>query len=70
MPIIKLLGDDFIYERLSSDGRLTSYQVKIRRKGFPHQSVSFDDLDDARRFVRRVLVDQDKGHKIDRLIGH
>lgn len=70
MPIIKLFGDDFIYERLSSDGRLTSYQVKIRRKGFPHQSVSFDDLDDARRFVRRVLVDQDKGHKIDRLIGH
>jgi integrase len=70
MPIIKLPGTDFIYERISTDGRLTSYQVKIRRKGFPQQSASFDDLDDARRFVRQVLVDQDKGHKIDRLIGH
>ncbi len=70
MPTIKLPGTDFIYERISTDGRLTSYQVKIRRKGFPQQSASFDDLDDARRFVRQVLVDQDKGHKIDRLIGH
>src|SRR5690554_5315157 len=70
MPIIKLPGTDFIYERFSADGRLTSYQVKIRRKGFPHQGASFDDLDDAKRFVRQALVDQDKGHKIDRLIGH
>jgi integrase len=70
MPTIKLQGTDCIYERISDDGRLTSYQVKIRRKGFPRQSASFDDLGDATRFVRQVLVDQDKGHKIDRLIGH
>lgn len=70
MPTIKLPGTDFIYERISTDGRLTSYQVKIRRKGFPKQNASFDNLEEARRFVRQILVDQDKGHKIDRLIGH
>jgi hypothetical protein len=35
MPIKKLKDASHVYERLSSDGRLTSYQVKIRRKGFP-----------------------------------
>lgn len=70
MPTIKLRGTDYIYERISTDGRLTSYQVKIRRKGFPQHNASFDDLDEARRFVRLVLGDQDRGHKIDRLIGH
>lgn len=70
MPTIKLRGTDYIYERISADGRLTSYQVKIRRKGFPTHSASFDDLDEAKRFVRQVQVDQDRGHRIDRLIGH
>jgi len=70
MPTYKLQGTDYIYERISADGRLTSYQVKIRRKGFPSHSASFDELDDAKRFVRQVLGDLDRGHKIDRLIGH
>lgn len=70
MPTLKLDGEQYIYERISADGRLTCYQVKIRRKGFPSQSTSFDDLDDARRFVRRVLSDHDRGHKVDRLAGH
>jgi hypothetical protein len=70
MPTIKLEGEDYIYERISDDGRLTSYQVKIRRKGFPSHIASFEDLDDARRFVRQVLSDQDRGHRIDRLAGH
>ncbi len=70
MPTLKLDGEQYIYERISADGRLTSYQVKIRRKGFPSQSTSFDDLDDARRFVRTVLSDHDRGHKVDRLAGH
>ncbi|KQN74830.1 tyrosine-type recombinase/integrase [Devosia sp. Leaf64] len=52
------------------DGRLTSYQVKIRRKGFPSQTVSFDDLEEAKRFVRQVLSDHDRGHKVDRLVSH
>lgn len=70
MPTIKLDGENYIYERISADGRLTSYQVKIRRKGFPQHNISFDDLDAARRFVRQVLGDQDRGHKVDRLAGH
>lgn len=70
MPTIKLRGETCIYERISSDGRLTAYQVKIRRMGFPHHHASFDDLDEARAFVRQVLHDQDKGHRIDRLAGH
>ena len=70
MPIKKLKGADHIYERISADGRLTSYQVKIRRAGFPAQTGSFDDLDDAKRFVRQVLSDHDRGHKVDRLVSH
>ena len=70
MPTKKLKNTDHIYERLSADGRLTSYQVKIRRKGFPSQSASYEDLEDAKRFVRLVLGDQDRGHKVDRLISH
>ena len=70
MPTRKLKGTDHIYGRFSADGRLTSYQVKIRRKGFPHQTESYDDLEEAKRFVRLVLGDQDRGHKVDRLISH
>jgi len=70
MPTRKLKNTDHIYERLSADGRLTSYQVKIRRKGFPYQTESYDDLEEAKRFVRLVLGDHDRGHKVDRLISH
>ena len=69
MPTIKLKGTDYVYERISDDGRLTSYQVRIRRKGFPNHNTSFDDLDEAKRFVRQVLSDHDRGHKVDRLIA-
>lgn len=70
VPLIKLPNTDYIYERLTDDGRLTSYQVKIRRKGFPVQMASYDDLDAAKKFVRQVLTDQDRGHKVDRLAAH
>ncbi|MEQ9638123.1 MAG: hypothetical protein RLW68_18860 [Devosia marina] len=66
----KLKGAQYIYERISADGRLTSYQVKIRRKGFPNQITSFDDLEAANQFVRDVLNDHNKGHKVDRLLSH
>ncbi len=70
MPTKKLKGTDYIYERITADGRLTSYQVRIRRKGFPDHNASFDDLEEAKAFVRQVLHDQDKGHRIDRLASH
>ena len=55
MPTKKLKGTDHIYGRFSADGRLTSYQVKIRKIGFPVQNASFDELEYAERFVRVVL---------------
>jgi integrase len=70
MPTKKLKGAEYIYERITADGRLTSYQVKIRRKGYPIHNASFDDLEEAKAFVRQVLNDQDKGHRIDRLAAH
>lgn len=69
MPTMKLPGTDYIYEPVTADGRLTSYQVKIRRKGFPAHNASFDDLDEAKTFVRLVLGDQE-GHRVDRPAGH
>ena len=70
MPTKKLKGTDYIYGRITADERLTSCQVKIRRKGFPAHNTSFDDLDEAKAFVRLVLGDPDKGHRIDRLASH
>jgi integrase len=70
MPVVKLRNHDYIYERISADGRLTAYQVKIRRTGFPVQCASFDDLEAAKRFVRQVLGDHDRGHKVDHLACH
>lgn len=63
MPVVKLKNHDYIYELISADGRLTAYQAKIRRKGFPAQCASFDDLGSATRFVRQVLGGHDRGHK-------
>ena len=70
MPVVRLPNHAYVYERISGDGRLTAYQVKIRRKGFPPQNSSLDDLGEADRFVRQVLRDHDQGHRIDRLAGH
>ena len=69
MPVLKLRNHDHIYERISADGRLTGYQVKIRRKGFPDFTATFDDLDAAKAAVRRVLNDHDDGVRRDRLLA-
>lgn len=50
MPTKKLKGTDYIYESISDDGRLTAYQVKIRRKCFSDHNTSFDDLEEAKAF--------------------
>lgn len=67
MPTFKMPGTINIYQRISADGRLTSYQVRIRRKGVAKLSRSFDDLDDAKRFVRQIFHDQGRGNKFERL---
>lgn len=69
MPVLKLKNHDHIYERISADGRLTGYQVKIRRKGFPDFTATFDDLEAAKAAVRRVLNDHDDGVRRDRLLA-
>ena len=35
MPPKRLADSPFVHERISADDRLTGYQVKIRRKGYP-----------------------------------
>lgn len=70
MPLIKLEGADHIFQRLADNGRLMSYQVKIRRRPYPEQTAAFHDLDEAERFVRQALAEQDSGHKIDHFIAH
>jgi integrase len=68
MPVKKLKNHPHIYERISDDGtRLTGYQVKIRRQGFPHYAKTFDDLEEAKAAVLRVKLDQAGGLTIDRL---
>lgn len=69
MPTKKLDHDSYIYERVSDDGRLTGYQVKIRRAGFPDFTKTFDDLAEARTAVNRVLADQSRGHRFNPLLA-
>jgi integrase len=68
MPTIKVPGTLNIYSRISTDGRVTSYQVRIRRKGFSTVSRSFDNLDHARQFVRKVFQDHPSEEKIQPLM--
>lgn len=69
MPVLKLREHEHIYERISGDGRLTAYQVKIRRKGYPTFCKSFDDLDEAKVAVAQALLDRHGGFRRDRLVG-
>jgi len=48
MPVIKLANEAHIYERITCNHRLTGYQVKIRRVGYPPYTKTFDDLKEAR----------------------
>lgn len=42
-----------IEKRVSKDGK-TSYRVKIRLKGFPSQSATFERLTDARKWIQQT----------------
>lgn len=65
MPTKKLNNHPHVYERISSDGRLTGYQVKIRKKGFPDYTKTFDRLADADAAVVQVLNDRNHGSRRD-----
>jgi integrase len=67
MTMKKLPRHQFIYGRFASDGRLTSYQVKIRKTGYPKFTKSFDDLESAKAAVSQIVYDQSHGIKADRL---
>ena len=69
MPVIKLANEAHIYERITPDHRLTGYQVKIRRVGYPPYPKAFDDLKEARIAVNRVLADQSRGLRINPLLA-
>ena len=69
MPVIKLAKEAHIYERITPDHRLTGYQVKIRRVGYPPYTKTFDDLKEARIAVTRVLADQSRGLRINPLLA-
>ncbi len=65
MPTRKLKNHNYVYERISSDGRLTAYQVRIRTTGFPDFVKSFDDLAEADAKVIQVLNDRNNDSRRD-----
>lgn len=69
MPSRKAEISNYICEVNSPDGSSELYNVRVHREGFPSHATFFSDLKEAEAFVRQVLHDQDRGHKIDRLIG-
>ena len=70
MPLKRLADHPFVHERISTDGRLTGYQVKIRRKGYPPYTKSFDDLKQADAAVVEILNDRNHGGRRDLLASH
>ena len=55
-----------IFERVSADGRLLGYQVKVRKAGFPSVSRQFDRKADAERYAVDVLSQMSRGVFVDR----
>jgi integrase len=49
-----------IEKRETSDGK-TSYRAKVRVKGFPVESATFERLTDAREWAKRIEVDMKAG---------
>lgn len=49
-----------IEKRVSGDGK-TTYRAKVRLKGFPSESATFDRLTDAREWADRIQADMKAG---------
>jgi len=55
-----------ITERKNAQGQIIGFQAKIRRKGHPAQSKTFDRKTDADRWARKVEREMDDGVFVDR----
>jgi integrase len=55
-----------IAERKNDQGQVIGFQVKIRRRGHPAQSRTFDRKTDAERWARKVEREMDDGVFVDR----
>src|SRR5262245_49706301 len=49
-----------VEKRTTSDGK-TSYRVKVRLKGFPPETASFDRITDAREWGKKIEADMKAG---------
>jgi integrase len=59
-----------IFERKNDRGQIIGYQVKVRRRGYPPQSKTFDRKTDAERWARRIEREMDDGEFVDRTAAH
>ncbi len=59
-----------ICERKNDRGQVIGYQVKVRRKGYPPQSQTFDRKTDADRWARKIEREMDDGVFVDRTAAH
>lgn len=55
-----------IFERTNDQGQVIGYQVKIRRRGYPSQSKTFDRKADAERWARKIEGEMDEGQFVSR----
>ena len=49
---------------------MIGFQVKIRRRGYPSQSQTFDRKTDAERWARKIEREMDDGVFVDRKTAH
>lgn len=59
-----------IFERKNDQGQVIGYQVKVRRRGYPSQSKTFDRKTDADRWARKIEREMDDGEFVDRTSAH
>ncbi len=59
-----------IFERTNDRGQVIGYQAKVRRRGYPSQSKTFNRKTDAERWARKIEREMDDGEFVDRTAAH
>jgi integrase len=59
-----------ICERKNKRGQVIGYQAKVRRRGYPPQSMTFERKTDADRWARKIEREIDDGVFVDRTAAH